>query len=127
MDSSLSTNQKTYIHIAQNFLMQLRGQFPITEDTQPIKLRKASDFADILNIHVNHLNRSVKLYTGKTTTQNINERFIQEARGLLKRNDWSITTIAIVLGFREVNHFSAFFKKHIGHTPTDYRKLKIKK
>ena len=127
MDSSLSTNQKTYIQIAQNFLMQLSGQFPITEDTQPIKLRKASDFADILNIHVNHLNRSVKLYTGKTTTQNINERFIQEARALLKRNDWSITTIATVLGFREVNHFSTFFKKHVRHTPTDYRKLKIKK
>ncbi|ASV29926.1 MULTISPECIES: helix-turn-helix domain-containing protein [Flavobacteriaceae] len=127
MDSSLSTNQKTYIQIAQNFLMQLSGQFPITEDTQPIKLRKASDFADILNIHVNHLNRSVKLYTGKTTTQNINERFIQEARALLKRNDWSITTIATVLGFREVNHFSTFFKKHVGHTPTDFRKLKIKK
>ncbi|WP_185783007.1 helix-turn-helix domain-containing protein [Croceivirga lutea] len=127
MDSSLSTNQKTYIQIAQNFLMQLSGQFPITEDTQPIKLRKASDFADILNIHVNHLNRSVKLYTGKTTTQNINERFIQEARALVKRNDWSITTIATVLGFREVNHFSTFFKKHVGHTPTDFRKLKIKK
>lgn len=127
MDSSLSTNQKTYIHIAQNFLLHLRGQFPIREDTQPIKLRKASDFADILNIHVNHLNRSVKLYTGKTTTQNINERFIQEARALLKRNDWSITTIATVLGFREVNHFSTFFKKHVGHTPTDYQKLKIKK
>jgi AraC family transcriptional regulator, regulatory protein of adaptative response / methylphosphotriester-DNA alkyltransferase methyltransferase len=127
MDSSLSTNQKTYIQIAQNFFMQLSGQFPITEDTQPIKLRKASDFADILNIHVNHLNRSVKLYTGKTTTQNINERFIQEAKALLKRNDWSITTIATVLGFREVNHFSTFFKKHVGHTPTDYRKLKIKK
>ena len=127
MDSSLSTNQKTYIQIAQNFLMQLSGQFPITEDTQPIKLRKASDFADILNIHVNHLNRSVKLYTGKTTTQNINERFIQEARALLKRNDWSISTIATVLGFREVNHFSTFFKKHVGHTPTDFRKLKIKK
>lgn len=107
--------------------MQLSGQFPITEDTQPIKLCKASDFADILNIHVNHLNRSVKLYTGKTTTQNINERFIQEARALLKRTDWSITTIAAVLGFMEVNHFSAFFKKHVGHTPTDYRKLKIKK
>lgn len=127
MDSSLSTNQKTYIQIAQNFLIQLSGQFPITEDTQPIKLRKASDFSDILNIHVNHLNRSVKLYTGKTTTQNINERFIQEARALLKRNDWSITTIATILGFREVNHFSTFFKKHVGHTPTDYRKLKIKK
>ena len=127
MDSSLSKNQKTYIHIAQNFLMQLRGQFPITQATQIIKLRKASDFADILNIHVNHLNRAIKLYTGKTTTQNINERFIKEARGLLKRTDWSITKIAAVLGFMEVNHFSAFFKKHVGHTPTDYRKLKIKK
>jgi AraC-like DNA-binding protein len=127
MDSSLSTNQKTYIHIAQNFLMQLRGQFPITQSSQLIKLRKASDFADILNIHVNYLNRSVKLYTGKTTTQNINERFIKEARGLLKRTNWSITTIATVLGFREVNHFSSFFKKNVGYTPTVYRTIKIKK
>ena len=127
MDSSLSKNQKTYIHIAQNFLMQLRGQFPITQATQIIKLRKASDFADILNIHVNHLNRAIKLYTGKTTTQNINERFIKESKGLLKSTDWPITAIAMVFGFREANHFSAFFKKHGGYTPTNYRTLKIKK
>ncbi|MDT7828009.1 helix-turn-helix transcriptional regulator [Pricia sp. S334] len=127
MDPSRSTNQKTYIHIAQTFLMHLRGQFPITQATQPIKLRKASDFADILNIHVNHLNRAVKLYTGKTTTSNINERYVKEARGLLKRTDWPITTIAIVFGFREANHFSTFFKKHVGCTPTNYRTIKIKK
>lgn len=124
---SLATNQKTYIHIAQNFLTLLSEQFPVTKSTESIRLRKASDFADKLNVHVNHLNRAIKLYTGKTTTQNINQRLIKESKGLLRSTDWPINKIAMVLGFKEDSHFSAFFKKHVGHTPTDYRTLRLKK
>lgn len=121
MDTLQLSNEKSYIQIAQNFLALLRQQFPITKSTQYIKLRKASDFASRLHIHVNSLNRVVKLYTGKTTTQNINERFSKESKGLLTRTDWPINTIALVLGFKEENHFSAFFRKHVGCTPTEYR------
>lgn len=127
MDSSPATNQKTYIHIAQIFLAHLNEQFPITKSTESIRLRKASNFADKLNVHVNHLNRAIKLYTGKTTTQNINQCLTKESKRLLKSTDGPINKIAMVLGFKEDSHFSAFFKKHVGHTPTEYRRVRLRK
>lgn len=107
--------------IAQSFLERLWGQFPITEKTQTVQLRKASDFANELHIHVNHLNRALKSYLNKTTTQAINEHFIQESKRLLKKTDWPIQKIAMVLGFQEANHFSAFFRNHVALSPSAFR------
>ena len=124
MNSSNFTNIKSHTRIAQSLFKQLMGQFPITDKGQIVRLRKASDFAGKLNVHVNHLNRAVKLYVNKTTTQTINEHFVKESKRLLEETNWSITDIANVLGFKEGNHFSSFFKKHTGKSPSDFRENK---
>ena len=66
--------------IAIQFLESLERQFPIEQTNQQISLISASDFASKLNVHVNHLNKSVKAVTGKTTTSIIKERISQEAK-----------------------------------------------
>lgn len=108
--------------ITHNFLAQLEQQFPI-ESAHPvrIKLRKASQFADYLNVHVNHLNRAVKETLNKTTTQVISERILQEAKNLLRNSTLSVAEIAHVLGFTETTHFNNFFRKYTDNTPTNYR------
>jgi len=88
---------------------------------QSMRLRSPVDFAEQLSVHVNHLNRSLKEITGKTTSQLIAERVSQEARVLLKRTNWNISEIAYSLGFEELSHFINFFKKHFGHTPKAFR------
>jgi AraC-like DNA-binding protein len=100
----------------------LERQFPIDESHSTIQLRSASDFAQQLNIHVNHLNRAVKEMTGKTTTQLIGERILQEAKVLLTHSTWNVSEIAYALGFAEVTHFTNFFKKQAGLSPSLYRK-----
>jgi AraC-like DNA-binding protein len=100
----------------------LERQFPIDETHQSIGIRSPSDFAEQLNIHVNHLNRAVKDMTGKTTSQLIADRVLQEAKILLKQSSWNVSEIAYGLGFTEVTHFNNFFKKHVSLTPTQYRK-----
>ncbi len=99
--------------ISMLFLELLERQFPIDDNHQKISLRSASEFANQLNIHVNHLNRAVKEITHKTTTQIIAERFLQESKILLKHSSWSVSEIAYALGFNEVTHFNNFFKKHV--------------
>jgi AraC family transcriptional regulator, transcriptional activator of pobA len=103
------------------FLELLERQFPIDENNPKIKLRSASDFANQLFIHVNHLNRSVKAITQKTTTHFIAQRIVQEAKSLLKHNTWNVSEIAFSLGFEEAAHFNNFFKKHVGQTPLQFR------
>ena len=103
------------------FLELLERQFPIEENHTEIKLKTASDFAFQLNVHVNHLNRAVKEAGGKTTSQLIAERLLQESKILLKQSKWNISEIAYSLGFQEVTHFNNFFKKHTLLSPTKFR------
>ena len=107
--------------ISTIFLELLERQFPIDEAHQRIFLRSASEFANQLNIHVNHLNRAVKETTQKTTTQIIADRILQEAKILLKHSNWSVAEIAFSLGFTEVTHFNNFFKKHVEASPMKFR------
>ncbi|HKJ32095.1 MAG TPA: helix-turn-helix transcriptional regulator [Balneolales bacterium] len=99
----------------------LERQFPIDDSHKSLSLRSASDFANQLNVHVNHLNRALRETTGKTTSQHINDRILQEAKVLLKYSQWNISEIAYALGFREATHFSNFFKKHVQMSPTVFR------
>lgn len=110
------------LRIASIFLELLERQFPIDETHQTIGIRSPSDFADQLNVHVNHLNRAVKEMTGKTTTQLIADRVLQESKILLKQSNWNVSEIAYGLGFNEVTHFNNFFKKHVNLSPTQFRK-----
>jgi AraC family transcriptional regulator, transcriptional activator of pobA len=107
--------------ISSLFMELLERQFPIDENHPKIGLRFASDFAYQLAVHVNHLNRSVKEITQKTTTQIISERILQESKVLLKHSNWNVSDIAFALGFSEVTHFNNFFKKHVQNSPLRFR------
>lgn len=105
------------------FLELLERQFLIDNLHERFSLRSASDFANQLNIHVNHLNRAIKETTQKTTSQVIAERIVQESKILLKHSTWSVSEIAYALGFAEVTHFNNFFKKHIQISPLKFRNV----
>ena len=109
--------------ISTLFLELLERQFPIEENHPRVNLRSASDFAQQLNVHVNHLNRAVKETTQKTTSQIIAERVLQEAKILLKHSKWNVSEVAYALGFAEVTHFNNFFKKHVQLSPLKFRNL----
>jgi AraC family transcriptional regulator, transcriptional activator of pobA len=113
------TNAST--RISTLFVELLERQFPVETPRQQVKLRKASDFAGQLSVHVNHLNRALKEVTGKTTTVLIAERLVQEAKALLKHTDWNISEVAYGLGFEEPAHFNNFFKKHTRLKPSEFR------
>ena len=103
------------------FMELLERQFPIDDAHPRLQLRSASEFAQQLAIHVNHLNRALKEITQKTTSQIIAERILQEAKILLKHSNWSVSEIAFSLGFTEVTHFNNFFKKHSQFSPLKFR------
>ena len=107
--------------IAIQFLEMLERQFPIEHADQPLQLKTAQGFADKLAVHVNHLNRTVKQVTGKSTTTHISERIITEAKALLQHTDWNVAQIAYALGFEYPTYFNNFFKKMTGSSPTTFR------
>lgn len=88
-----------------------------------LALRTPQAFAEALAVHVNYLRRTLKAVTGKTTTQLLAERVVQEARTLLRPTDWPISTISCCLGFEEPTHFAQFFRRHTGRTPSQMRQV----
>jgi AraC-like DNA-binding protein len=107
--------------VSSLFVELLERQFPIVSQHQKLKLRTPKDYADRLAIHINHLNKILRENTGKTTTEVISGRVIQEAKILLKQTNWNVSEIAYSLGFEEVAHFSNFFKKQTALSPVVFR------
>jgi AraC-like DNA-binding protein len=119
--TTLYTTHNASARVTSLFIELLERQFPIESSQQKLMLRTAKDFADRLSIHVNHLNKVLRENTGKTTTDLISARVVQEAKILLKQTDWNISEIAYSLGFEEVAHFSNFFKKQTTLAPVTFR------
>jgi AraC family transcriptional regulator, transcriptional activator of pobA len=109
------------VRITAIFTELLERQFPIESPSQQFTMRSAKDFAEQLNVHTNHLNRAIRLTTGKTTTDHIAERITSEAKALLKHTDWNIAEISYSLGFEDPSHFNHFFKKQTSATPSSFR------
>ncbi len=107
--------------ITSLFIELLERQFPIESKDQPLTFKTPQDYAQSLAVHVNHLNRSVKEITGKSTTAHITERIISEAKALLQHTDWSIADIGYSLGFEYPSYFNNYFKRLTGTIPKSLR------
>ncbi|MEZ4917883.1 MAG: AraC family transcriptional regulator [Saprospiraceae bacterium] len=107
------------------FMELLERQFPVESPSRPLQLKTAKDYAENLSVHVNYLNRAVKQATGKTTTNLISERIVNEAKAILQHTSWNISEIAYALGFDYPTYFNNFFKKQTGISPSSLRAEKV--
>ena len=77
--------------------------------------------AEIIHVNASHLSRKFKEDTGMSLIDFINVNRIDAAKLYLQNNTSTITEIAFMVGFNDVNYFSRVFKKVTGHTPSQYR------
>ncbi len=82
---------------------------------------KVADYASEIHISSKHLSHTVKMLTGKTAKEVIQDRLVLESKRLLLHTELNIKEIAYRLGFEEPLHFSGFFKKQVGQSPTSFR------
>jgi len=117
---NIRTPQNAAERILSLFIELLERQFS-SSGSERLVLRTAGDYANRLAVHVNHLNKIIKELTGKSTTDIISGRLVQEAKILLRQTALNISEIAYTLGFEQTAHFSNFFKKHTGASPSSFR------
>jgi AraC-like DNA-binding protein len=86
--------------------------------------RKVADYADMLHVSANHLNRVIKSQSDKTAHELIDEMILMESKALLRQTSFSIAEIAYQLDFSDPSHFNKFFKKLTDVTPLQYREAK---
>lgn len=51
----------------------------------------------------------------------LNKFRVEKAARYLKESDYTITEIALKVGFEDSNYFSKIFKKYMGKTPREYK------
>lgn len=86
------------------------------------KERKVQFYSDLLNLTAAHLSKILKEVSGKTTGELIDAVVITEACILLANPALNISQISDELNFSDQSFFGKFFKKHIGLSPSEYRR-----
>jgi len=91
-------------------------------DQHFLTMKKASDYANELNVSTKHLNKVVVNTIGKTTTDLIHQRILLEAKRLLTHGELTVQEIAFELGYEDTSYFSRLFKNKCGVSPSVFSK-----
>lgn len=104
----------------------------MSKECAQIKEYLDSNYAEHITLDsltsLTHMNKyymahSFTKFAGMSPMQYLNNRRINTACLLLKNTDHSISDIAVATGFSSQSYFTQIFKKNIGITPIQYRKL----
>ncbi len=82
--------------------------------------KQITEYANLLHISPNYLNKCVKATTNKTAQDLLKEMIILEAKSLIKYSNLDISEIAVKLSDQTPSNFARFFKKQTGMTPKEY-------
>ncbi len=85
------------------------------------------DIAEHFGFNASYLGQTFKKSTGSTLIKALIEVRISKASQLLKTTSLSVDVISEMVGYEDNTHFIRMFKKKVGITPLQYRKLFMQK
>lgn len=85
------------------------------------------EIASVACMSANHLLRNYKILYGKTPHQHITKKRLQEAKRMLNARNYTITSIALHIGFETPAAFNKMFKWQTGLSPSQFQKSDIGK
>lgn len=84
-----------------------------------------ADLAQAQALHPTYLGTVVRAKTGRTVGEWVARRLAAEARAQLADRRRSVQEVGFALGFSEATHFSRFFKRETGLTPSAFRRSRV--
>lgn len=78
--------------------------------------------ANALHLSPNYLSDMLRVQTGQTTQQHIQNRLIEKSKELLSTTSLSVSEIAYYLGFEHPQSFHRLFKNRTSSSPLEFRK-----
>jgi len=131
LKSFLIQIQRRKIEFEQN-----EGKTPFTLDEKRAQLIKfvnlldesynkgysVAEYAEKMHISTRTLSDLTSQTLNKTPSQIIQERIVLEAQRMLVHSNFNINQIGYSLGFDDPSYFVKYFKKHVGFSPSEFRK-----
>jgi AraC family transcriptional activator of pobA len=93
-----------------------------TEKLESIDPILVNDIASQLNVSPNYLSDILKVHTGLSTQQHIQNRIIEKAKEILSLTNLSVAEIAYILGFERPQSLNKLFKNKTNLSPLEYRR-----
>jgi len=84
--------------------------------------RDVSYYAERLNVSTKYLSATVKRVTGHSVSSFIDRATVPILKKYLNDERLSLTQIADQMNFTSLSYFSRYCSKHLGQSPSDYRR-----
>lgn len=78
--------------------------------------------AEHFNKNASALSHSFRKETGISLTKYIQQTRISEAIRLFNTTDFSVSDVAVMVGYQDFSYFSKVFSDHVGMSPREYKK-----
>ncbi|MGM9928229.1 MAG: helix-turn-helix transcriptional regulator [Bacillus sp. (in: firmicutes)] len=103
---------RMYSHIVRNAIdyIKLNLENPLT----------LKEIADAVHVNASHLSRKFKKETNVSIVDFINMNRVETAKLYLQGGNITITDVAFMVGYNDVNYFSRVFKKITSMTPSQF-------
>lgn len=112
-EADASKEQPLYNEVVERFSALIQKNYT--------RQRAVAFYAKALHVHPNHLNQLVKKCTGLTAKETIDDYVLSEARFLLVTTALTVKEVAYQLGFEDPDRFSAFFRRKLKLSPSQYK------
>jgi AraC-like DNA-binding protein len=110
--------------LSNDLLEQFNKQLEIYFESGQLEqngIPSIEQLANKMSVSQRYLSDTLKLETGKTTTEHLQLYLIDIAKDILLKPNKSISEVAYELGFDYPQYFSRLFKKKEGLSPSEYR------
>lgn len=84
-----------------------------------------NDVAEAVHLNPNYFSTLFKDETKTTFKAYLTQKRIEVAKKLLRNDQYRMNEIANLVGYNDVKQFSHMFKKALGITPSEYRKIMV--
>ncbi|WP_456312333.1 helix-turn-helix domain-containing protein [Pseudomonas shirazensis] len=121
-DRQFITRDNANKGIVEKFEDLLNSYFS-SDKPHTLGLPSVAYYAGELNLSPNYFGDLIKKETGKSAQEYIQNKIIDTAKNKIFDSAKTINEVAYELGFKYPQHFTRFFKQHVGSTPNEYRSL----
>ena len=121
-DRQFITRDNANKGIVEKFEELLNSYFS-SDKPHTLGLPSVAYYAGELNLSPNYFGDLIKKETGKSAQEYIQNKIIDAAKNKIFDSSKTINEVAYELGFKYPQHFTRFFKQHVGSTPNEYRSL----